>query len=478
MAPARRTPPFKAPKMPAPGSAGWLGRRAANIQAVIANRTAATEAYQSGRASPAARRVIPGYSTPNLATHFVSLNGSDSNDGSRTAPWLTISKAITTVPSGSVVSIAPGTYVENTSSTGRLQITRIFTGPTVFQSSTGIASDVVITGASDATINTILQSNAAWLEFRNVTFGMRVNTNGHALRLANANNIVFAGCVFTVKTNSGQVNAAVNVQPSGAGTDSPITFNNCTFNASGTDNARGVAVVWTANNVIGVTFNACTSNMTGDSLYFNGGTVAVNGGTWVSAANHVLLFGADSHTGGNACTATVVGATITATAGHGLIFGNGCTGSLAQGCTIDGGDYSVVLKEHTGTTVRNCTIAGASTGEVYFKAAVGCTVTQNTITTSGTQAILLGVGDTGNKCGTDTLTYNRITVNGTAKTFTWGDGTADTGGGVVNNNTYVMAGSGNLGAVRADASVANITELRAAWGDYDVTTNDNASVVG
>ncbi|MBX2858571.1 MAG: DUF1565 domain-containing protein [Cellvibrionaceae bacterium] len=46
------------------------------------------------------------------ATYYVSKNGYDGNDGSSSAPFLTIKKAASVVKSGDIVQIREGTYVE------------------------------------------------------------------------------------------------------------------------------------------------------------------------------------------------------------------------------------------------------------------------------------------------------------------------------------------------------------------------------
>jgi hypothetical protein len=45
--------------------------------------------------------------------YYVSTNGSDSNNGSASAPWRTISHATTKVAAGATVHVAPGTYKES-----------------------------------------------------------------------------------------------------------------------------------------------------------------------------------------------------------------------------------------------------------------------------------------------------------------------------------------------------------------------------
>jgi nitrous oxidase accessory protein NosD len=47
-----------------------------------------------------------------VTTYYVGPTGKDTNIGSKASPWLTIQHAVDTVPSGAVINVAAGTYVE------------------------------------------------------------------------------------------------------------------------------------------------------------------------------------------------------------------------------------------------------------------------------------------------------------------------------------------------------------------------------
>ena len=49
------------------------------------------------------------------ATYYVSTTGSDSNNGSYTAPWLTIQHAANTATAGATVYVEGGTYYQSVS---------------------------------------------------------------------------------------------------------------------------------------------------------------------------------------------------------------------------------------------------------------------------------------------------------------------------------------------------------------------------
>jgi hypothetical protein len=140
-------------------------------------------------------------------------------------------------------------------------------------------------------------------------------------------------------------------------------------------------------------------------------------------------------------------------------------------------DYALVVKENTGTEVKNCHLTSGSGAALYFKAALEANAHNNVLTAAtgyGFQ-LLKGDGGTPHLCGDWQLQTNTINVSGSAKALNIGNDTHDAGGGVCDSNTY--QNNSGLGAVRNDANVANLTELQAAWGDYDVTTNDAHSAV-
>lgn len=51
--------------------------------------------------------------TASTATHYVSINGSDSNAGTQSKPWRTIQKAANSAPVGAIIEVGAGNYGEN-----------------------------------------------------------------------------------------------------------------------------------------------------------------------------------------------------------------------------------------------------------------------------------------------------------------------------------------------------------------------------
>lgn len=412
----------------------------------------------------------------------VATTGNDTTgDGSLTNPYASITKALTVVTSGGTILVADGTYSEDTAATGYFRPTQIFSSYVTIRSASGTASNVIVRGASNATYNTLIQNNAAYIRFENVTFGMRLSTNGSALRLANSNNIQFVGCKFATQSDSGGTRYGVLLQPSGATVIDSILFDTCTWTQTGTFAARGVSVVWTASNTISnISLTNCTATMQSDCLYLQGGGYTITGGSYTSTDTRAILFGADSNTGGNLTTGSITGATATCTNGHGLLIGNNAGGVTVDDCTCSGGDYGIVIKENTGATVTNCTATGNSSGgaAIYCKAATGASVTYCTENQSVGVGFKVGVGDTGNKCSNITHTHCTVNISGTANALSWGDSTADLGGGVEDYNAYEITGTGNFGSVRATSGITTLAALQAAWTGYDISGNDTNSTFG
>jgi len=417
--------------------------------------------------------------------YYVRTTGNDSTGtGATGAPWLTISKALSVCVGGETVNVGAGTYAENTSASGRFQVTNAAGVDITVQTESGL-QDVTVTGASDATINTIIQSSATHVVFKNLIFGMRVNTTSYCVRLAQCQNIQFNGCQFLVSDRAGAVNIGLNVQPTGAGTTVTFTCTNCSFAAlSNANKIYGATCNNAAGNTITGSFINCKSaNFIGDSIYFNGGTITITGGSYQNGGQvtHCVSFGADSNTGGNATTATISGASFNyqqGGLGHGLLLGNGCTSCVVSNCFISGEDLGLVLKEHTGSIVQDCVIYCGSSSAAYFKAATSCTIRRcDLFVDQGTAGGLrVGAGDTGNTNLNNTFTNNTIHLLApTAYAYNIGGAAADSGGMVCDNTTVTVIPppqGGRLGTVYGTIGCTAWADVITAWSGYSVPSND------
>lgn len=80
----------------------------------VAGGSTSITASSSGVVSaPAAALAVTAVTTGSGKSFYVSPTGSDSNPGTSAAPWLTIQHAASTVPAGSTVYVAAGTYNES-----------------------------------------------------------------------------------------------------------------------------------------------------------------------------------------------------------------------------------------------------------------------------------------------------------------------------------------------------------------------------
>jgi parallel beta-helix repeat protein len=415
-----------------------------------------------------------------MTTLYVRKDGNDTTgNGSTETPWLTIHKGITTASAGDTLLIGDGTYAEDSGS-GYFFITKAVASVLTIRSESGNADLVTITGASVTTYDTLLASaGTSNLTFEDLTWAMRTNATANgAIRISRGNGIIFNRCKF-IATAGASARYGCYVVDAGGVTITNITFNACTFTSTGGGtSAQGILVTKGAGTTSNITFNNCIGSAVSNSLNLDAGTnIVVSGGTFANAGSlPAVTFGKDADSNTNTITGSIANATVTSVGSHGLIIGAGCSNVTVTNCTTSGGDYGIVVKECAGAVITGCIVTGGSAGGVYHKAATGSTLTQSTIrSAAGSCVIVAKSASSGHLSGTNTVTYNHLYGTGTAGLLNWGDDTHDSGGGICDYNTYHPDGSAKFGAVRADADVQTLAELRAAWADYDQTANDSHS---
>jgi parallel beta-helix repeat protein len=413
-----------------------------------------------------------------MTTRYVRKTGDDTTgDGTTGTPWLTIHKGLTSISAGDTLLIGDGTYEENSAS-GYLMVNQSFASVTTVRSESGSAAAVIVTNASGTSYNTLISTAGGKITFEDITFTMKVNTGDQgALRIARANTIVFNRCIFR-SLSGAALRYGLYIVDTGGLTITNVTCNDCTFTSTGGTNGNGCFVSKGAGTVSNIAFNNCTGNAGNQSLALTAGTnITVTGGTYTNAGAIIAVsFGTDTDSSALTITGSITGATVSSATSHSLLIGAGASNVTVTNCTVTGGDYGIVIKENAGTVVTGCTVTGGTAGGVYHKAATGSTLTQSTIrSAAGSCVIVAKSASSGHLSGTNTVTYNHLYGTGTAGLLNWGDDTHDSGGGICDYNTYHPDGSAKFGAVRADADVQTLAELRAAWADYDVTTNDSHS---
>lgn len=284
--------------------------------------------------------------------------------------------------------------------------------------------------------------------------------------------INFVDCTFTTTASAKRAVSFLNTSSPGAG----LSFTRCTFTAS--SETSFYCIISSA--VCTLIFTDCIFNVSSafSGLLLNGVTCTLTrpivnvSGTGAKG----FYFGADSESGGYATTVVITGGYIvvnaTATT-HAVLFGNGCVNCICDGLTIIGvvTGYGIVLKEHTGTEIKNCLIMGGSVTTLYFKAAVNANVHNNRLSNSiaTKPAVQMVIGATNNTSSGCTLTHNTITLAGTAVAFAWntnGDGNNN----ICDYNRYCTTEK-QFGAVRGTA-IKTLAQLRAAWAGYTNPDND------
>jgi hypothetical protein len=456
-----------------------------------------------------------------MATYYVRTNGDDSSgNGSTGTPWLTVKKALATVAAGDTILVGDGTYAENDS--GALLLKRVFASYVTIAPENGTLGAVTITTAS-GTIGTWVSASAAYYKFQYITF-TTVAGAANVLRInSTADHIAFENCTFTPVDNSA---STLFISNASTWNVSNISFTDCVFNkpavgashncvslsfsSTGTSSAFGFTRCTFQSNATcidllgadGVTFTSCTMTAGGRGINFTGSpdTVSfincvVTGGTygiWANGATNLVitggsitttgafgsaLFGVDSNTGGGTTTVVITDVAIThptGTAGHALLFGNGCLNCVADGISIPRcGDNALVVKENTGTEVKNCNITSGTSAALYFKAAASPNAHDNRIIASQGSGFQLLKGDTGNKNSNWQFLRNKVIVSGTGSHLQIGGDVDDAGGGVSDYNKY--SPSSNFGVVRASSGIATLAGIKAAWVGYGDGTNESHS---
>ena len=459
-----------------------------------------------------------------MAIIYVRKTGNDTTgDGSTGNPYLTINRALNGAApkfaSGDTLIVGIGAYTENSGS-GYLNIPT-YTSLTTIESETGAPADVTISGTT-GTVNisvvgqynkflnvSLLGSAGAFAlylrgNYTQVEHCILTGTNNRCLELvpqsSGMHDISITDCVLSSVGAWALIYSANGISGYKA---SSVTFTRCT-GISATDNY--VVQLGNGNNadLVGWTFTDCKfagATSTYRAFYVNGGTdvtlinTAVSnsagegtyankcagfyviGGSYSAYSAHGLSIGSDTPST-DIVTGLMQYVTVTCTLGHGLLVGYGATSFAVSNSHMTGGDYGLVIKHCTGTVATYNTINGGRLSGIYFKAAVSPIVERNIISSSAAGvAIMMLQGNAGIKCENVTLTHNLIIANGTAGVFNWGGDADDLGGGVVDYNTYIVAGTDGFGTVRSSSGITDLGGLQAAWVGYTNPTNDTHSSV-
>ena len=457
-----------------------------------------------------------------MATYYVRKGGNDTTgDGSTGNPWLTLGKALTIAVATDTVNMGDGTYVEGGAGS-YLAISKNLADWLTIQAENGATGAVTITGNGSGSGNVLITGTTSHVRFKYLTFGMAAGSGNSAFRInAAANNLDFEYCTFTPIAGANAVfyvvtssfawastaftgctfNApatptnfwAISSGVSGTGTISGITFtgcafhggsygcvqttfSNCTFDTCSFDGTASAIVAY--NSPANVTITNCSFANSSYAIWCNGGSNwIVNGGVVNTyGAGPSLTFGFDGASG-NATSVTITGMTIThpiALSGHALLMGAGCIGCVVNGVNVVSAyDYAIVVKEHTGTEIKNCVLNSGSSAALYYKAATSPNAHDNILIANRGYCFQLLKGDSGDKSLNWTLRNNSMRVRGNGAFMNIGTSTDDAGGGVCDYNRY----SGRSWGALQGTAIASLGALRTQWAAYGGGSNDSHSSV-
>lgn len=440
-----------------------------------------------------------------LHTIHVATTGNDTTgNGSLTAPYLTLTKAMTVAVAGDGILVANGVYSENSS--GQWIISKNLNSWLIIEPELGSVGDVVIKGTDGNFTSIFINEPSAFLKFRYLKFGSCVSGGGSFRIGSYTNNLYFDTCSFIKYT--GDATTGLFFSPN---TASNLTFKNCVF---GSSNAAGNKGIWidcnSTSSFTDTVFDHCIINggngsdskglystcinggvtdITYDNCAFNGAfaiqAISCNGFVFNNCTaedtnnGNCVQFGVDGTGTNNKTTTELNNFIITKNLsynGHTLLFGVGCIDCVADNITISKSyDNGIVIKEAGTVEVKNSDVTGGGTSAIYIKGAINSNIHDNIFRVVTGKGFQTQVGSSGNKVQNWQFNNNTIYVSGTGKALSLGGDVDDAGGGICDYNTY--QNNSGLGSVRNDADVQSLAELRAAWADYDVTTNDSNSTI-
>ncbi len=420
-----------------------------------------------------------------MTIYYIRKTGNDTTgDGSDAAPWLTISKVIGIIGTGGghTVNIGPGEYAENTTGLGYLFFNtgQAHSSLVTYQAEDPLNKPIVtVSGATQYFVRCAGLMNTT---FKNLIFTDKGVTHTSGLfplgTGTTPHDISWVNCEFN--WCAGSIYGVSCILTSGKSA-SNLLVQDCVFNQIGDDPTRAIVAMsfrqsTAASPVDNVKVQRCKVSVQAKPLYIEGVTnFLIDGGYFASLDSYGILIGADG-VGTKLNAGTVQNAAISSTNSHAILVGGGSNGVTVTGCTINGGNQGIVIKEATNCTATYNNIFGGSDSSLYFKASTNCTASYNTV--HGWQGILGRVAynsTTGNKCQNITFTYNRLFSSGVAPLLYWGGDTEDLGGGVCDFNLYLPGGSPLFGYVRSDPHVLTLDELKAAWAGYGDGSNDSHS---
>jgi len=343
------------------------------------------------------------------------------------------------------------------------------------------------------------------------------------IKLFGCTNIRFRG----FKLGSTAAYQAILIEPSQDATD--LTFDDCEIIAEGVSGgaaARGISALTTTKDFSNLKVTNClftltragAPSVTGRAIIVTGTTDAgknagieitnntfniqseMTYGIYVTCGAAALLDGLliEGNTfnydakrdyscieiGAAAATGTITNAIVrgnnmvgvTNVSGHGIVLNGDAATALIEKNYVEDFDYSIIVKEHTGTVVRFNRCFNSSVTGIFPKGATGAQIYGNSVITNSGRC--LEVTTEATKTNTTLIHNNTFVATGTADIFRWGDDAADDGGGnECDHNAYEVRGTGDFGVVFGTDDCSTLADVLTAWG-VAYPANDLNSVVG
>jgi hypothetical protein len=420
-----------------------------------------------------------------MTSYYVRKSGNDSTgDGSSGNPWLTVTKALLTIPTAAAhtLLVGDGIYAESSSGLHYLLVQRAQTVGAwlTIAAENGSAGDVTLSGESSTTYQVRIDGSR-YVRFEQIKFISSTNLTNIAagtvtISGATANHISFVGCSITARSHAANKTYGVFGEVSGSNSWSDFTFEGCMVGQSGTGLATGVRLDRGSDTAAldGITLSDCRMTMINNPIeIFGAANVRVDGGDYLSTSGQAVEVGVNGDTG-RTTTGTIRGVYAQSVSGHAVLVGAGCQGFTIQDCTILGGDSGLVLKECSGAAIEHNLITGGSNAALYFKGAASCTAQWNFIhNQAGGCALRLAKNDSSStKSSAITVCANRICAGTTGSMFDIRDASEVGAGCVIDRNRYGCRGS--WGSVYG-TSVSSLAGARAAWSGYGDGSNEQMS---
>lgn len=325
-----------------------------------------------------------------IERYYVATTGNDSTgDGTASAPWRSIDKALSTIniAGNAEIIVAAGTYAENTSGSGGLQLSRTFTNMVYVRPESGAAVTIQSNGTGGG-YAILVATGAKNVRFSDVT----IENNGDLYTILFANNgtgiskLWFTRCTISNNAAGGIAVLMLNNEADAC------RFDTCTVTASGSGNTAAMSVNGRAAG------SQYVSNLSLVNCTMSGAQYALrlpNEG-WVRD----LLIDGGSYTATGLGTGAAIG-----------LKGAAATGPMMnitlQGVTVGGNGRGINLgaaalsSPITNLQIVNCTVnttANKQAGVLLGRAITGCLVSGGSYTGGETGTGYGGVYMSGPEC--------------------------------------------------------------------------------